>query len=143
MGKSKHLRMSDPESEDTLLPTGPPERVLELMQSGKIRTLDNVTDLCAEMMRALMKKEVSANGARELRQWAELIFTSVQSQTAQAEGDMFITQLIQMNNQDTPLPVLEAPPTSLGHHPLPDTTEAENSHQADTINIVDIPEEAC
>ena len=76
------------------------ERVLGLLSSGKIRELDDITDLCAEAMNAIVTKQLPPSAARELRQWAELMYTCVQAQRSQ-EGDVnFITQLVQMNGLD-------------------------------------------
>ena len=76
------------------------ERVLGLLSSGQIRELDDITDLCAEDMNAIVTKQLTTSAARELRQWAELMYTCVQAQRSQ-EGDVnFITQLVQMNGLD-------------------------------------------
>jgi|TARA_R110000824_G_scaffold24188_1_gene85548 type II secretory pathway component PulF len=76
------------------------EKVLGLLTSGSIRELNDITDLCAEAMHALVTKQLTTSAARELRQWAELMYTCVQSQRSQ-EGDVnFITQLVQMNGLD-------------------------------------------
>ena len=74
-------------------------RVFTTLQSGKIRELTDITDLCAEAMSAIVKKEMPTAVARELRQWAELMYTCVQAQRISGEGSgvNFVTQLIQMN----------------------------------------------
>lgn len=121
-------------SKPKFLPPAPPMKVLEMLQSGEIRSLDNVTDLCAEIMNGVVKREIPANLARELRQWTELMYTCVQTQTGSSEGDTFVTQLIQMNN--TP----SEQPRAVGM--TPDTREPEILPQeADVIEILDIPEE--
>lgn len=74
-------------------------RVFTTLQSGKIRELTDITDLCAEAMSAIVKKEMPTAVARELRQWAELMYTCVQAQRVSGDGGgvNFVTQLIQMN----------------------------------------------
>jgi len=74
------------------------ERMLVLLKEGRIRELHDITDLCAETMSAIVSQELTTGAARELRQWAELMFTCVQAQNP-GDGDTnFITTLIQMNS---------------------------------------------
>lgn len=121
-------------SKQQFLPPALPMKVLEMLQSGEIRTLDNVTDLCTEIMNGVVKKEIPVNLARELRQWTELMYTCVQTQTGSNEGDTFVTQLIQMHNTPSvPTRAIEA---------IPDAREPEMlPKEADVIEILDIPEE--
>lgn len=74
-------------------------RVFTMLQSGKVRELNDITDLCSEAMAAIVKKEMPTAVARELRQWAELMYTCVQAQRVSGDGGgvNFVTQLIQMN----------------------------------------------
>ena len=74
-------------------------RVSTTLQQKKVRELNDITDLCADAMTAIVKKEMSTAVARELRQWAELMYTCVQAQRVSGEGGgvNFVTQLIQMN----------------------------------------------
>ena len=75
------------------------ENLLGLLKAGKVRELDDITDLCTEAMSALVTRQMSASTARELRQWTELMFTCVQAQQNTGDGDgTYITQLIQMNS---------------------------------------------
>lgn len=73
-------------------------RVLSKLKTGEVRELDDVTDLCGEMMAAIISREIPTSMAKELRQWAELMYSSVQAQRSDGDGDInFVTQLIQMN----------------------------------------------
>lgn len=73
-------------------------QIFQMLQPGKIRELNDITDLCGEAMAALLRKDLNPSAARELRQWAELMYTCVQSQQVGSDGDVnYITQLIQMN----------------------------------------------
>ena len=85
------------------------ERVLALLSEGRIRELNDITDLCAEAMSALVKRQLSTGAARELRQWTELMFTCVQAQNSSSEGDVnFVTQLILMNTvEEAEVPEVE------------------------------------
>jgi len=77
------------------------ENLLALLKAGEVRELNDITDLCSEAMSALVKRQLSASAARELRQWTELMFTCVQAQSSSNDGDVnYITQLIQMNAID-------------------------------------------
>tara|TARA_R100000963_G_C4620493_1_gene88129 strand:+ start:362 stop:760 length:399 start_codon:yes stop_codon:yes gene_type:complete len=123
-------------SKKNFLPPTHPMRVLEMLQSGEIRTLDNVTDLCAEIMNSVVKKEIPANMARELRQWTELMYTCVQTQSGSSDGDTFVTQLIQMNVDDRQKQQQQA----VGM--VSDAREPEILlKEAEVIEILDIPEE--
>ena len=86
------------------------EKVLALLQGGRIRELNDITDICAEAMNAIVKRQLSTGAARELRQWTELMFTCIQAQTSLGDGDVnFVTQLIQMNTveEKTEVPEIE------------------------------------
>ena len=91
-------------AEEELVPVSAVERMLTLLKEGRIRELSDIPDLCAETMNAIVSQELSTGAARELRQWAELMFTCVQAQHPSGDGDTnFITALIQMN---APVPAL-------------------------------------
>ena len=74
-------------------------RVFTMLENGKVRELNDITDLCSGAMAAIVKKEMPTAVARELRQWAELMYTCVQAQRTSGDGGgvNFVTQLIQMN----------------------------------------------
>jgi len=79
-------------------------QVLSKLKAGKVRELDDVTDLCGDMMAAIISREIPTSMAKELRQWAELMYSSVQAQRSDGDGDInFVTQLIQMNGGATAL----------------------------------------
>ena len=87
------------------------QKITDLLQSGGVRELNDITDLCSEMMSAVVKKQITTGASRELRQWAELMFTCVQAQRSGGDGDInFITQLVQMNAVEaTAEPEIESP----------------------------------
>ena len=47
-----------------------PQSLLLLLTQGRIRELNDVVDLAAEVASALVQGDMNANTARELRQWA-------------------------------------------------------------------------
>lgn len=70
---------------------------LELLRAGKVRELDQVLDLAAEISGAVMRREITTSASRELRQWAELMYTCIQAENVVQGGDTnFVTQLIQI-----------------------------------------------
>ena len=52
------------------LPATIPLDLLTLLGSGKVRELNDIVDLAAEVGAAIVRKEMSTGAARELRQWA-------------------------------------------------------------------------
>lgn len=71
--------------------------LLTLLGSGKVRELNDIVDLAAEVGAAIVRKEMSTGAARELRQWAELMYTCVQAQQSGGDGDVnYISQLVQV-----------------------------------------------
>ena len=74
-----------------------PQSLLLLLTQGRIRELNDVVDLAAEVASALVQGDMNANTARELRQWAELMYTSIQAQNISGDVDVnFVTQLVQI-----------------------------------------------
>ena len=80
-----------------------PDALTELLGVGKVNDLSSITDICAEAMSAVIERRVSTNQSRELRQWAELMFTCVQVDKGLSnEGDVnFITQLVNIEATKT------------------------------------------
>jgi len=78
----------------------PPESMstaLDLLRSGRVRELDQVLDLAAEISGAVLRREITTSASRELRQWAELMYTCIQAENVTQNGDTnFVTQLIQI-----------------------------------------------
>jgi hypothetical protein len=81
-------------------------------------------------MQAIAEKEITTGAAREMRQWAELMYTSIQVQQGGDNDISFITNLVQMNingqQQEAPKPieVVESKPAQLPEPtPEPDTYE--------------------
>lgn len=75
------------------------EAILALAKSGKLRGSDDLKDFSAEMMGALLRKEVTVGASREMRQWAELIYSLIQTESLEGGGKEvnFIGQLVQMS----------------------------------------------
>ena len=101
------------------LPT--PYKTLDLLQEGRIRTLNDVVDLAAEVGGALLRKEIGTATARELRQWAELMYTGIQAQQIgdnSSNSTNIIAQLVQIAGTPQPLSPQEKSP-SLGQTTQP------------------------
>lgn len=70
---------------------------LDLLRTGRVRELDQVLDLAAEISGAVLRREITTSASRELRQWAELMYTCIQAENVTQGGDTnFVTQLIQI-----------------------------------------------
>ena len=92
MARKKNPKADSP-AETALAPQGAPD----LLLTGRIRALNDVVDLAAEVSGALMRGEMPTSTAREVRQWAELMYTCIQAQQSNSDGDVnFIGQLIQI-----------------------------------------------
>ncbi len=88
-----------------------PEAILEMAQAGKIRSSNDLKDFGAEMMGAIARKEVTVSAAREMRQWAELVYSliSMEGLTGGDSSVNIIGQLVQMSGEP-PKKVIEAQP---------------------------------
>tara|TARA_R110000765_G_scaffold426680_1_gene543344 strand:+ start:895 stop:1329 length:435 start_codon:yes stop_codon:yes gene_type:complete len=75
------------------------DAILALAQTGKLRDSNDLKDFSAEMMGALLRKEVTVGASREMRQWAELIYSLIQTESMSNGGKEinFIGQLVQMS----------------------------------------------
>ena len=80
----------------------PVNQLKDKLLNGQVREMTDVTDICTLMMGALLTKQLKPGESREIRQWAELMFTSVQAATGEGNDINYITQLIQMNNIEAP-----------------------------------------
>lgn len=101
------------------------EAILGLAKSGKLRGSNDLKDFSAEMMGALLRKEVTVGASREMRQWAELIYSLIQTESLENGGKEvnFIGQLIQMSG------------VTMGHEKGPDKKE-EKQAQLPVIDAV-------
>ena len=88
-----------------------PEAILEMAQSGKLRSSNDLKDFGAEMMGAIARKEVTVSAAREMRQWAELVYSliSMEGLTGGDSSVNIIGQLVQMSGEK-PKQIIEAQP---------------------------------
>jgi hypothetical protein len=89
------------------------EAILALAQTGKLRDSNDLKDFSAEMMGALLRKEVTVGASREMRQWAELIYSLIQTESMSNNGKEinFIGQLVQMSGVSLEeKPVIEVEP---------------------------------
>ena len=78
-----------------------PEVILEMARKGELRTSNDLKDFGAEMMGAIARKEVTVSMAREMRQWAELVYSLIQMESITG-GDSsvnIIGQLVQMSGE--------------------------------------------
>jgi len=79
-----------------------PEAILKMAQAGKLRSSNDLKDFGAEMMGAIARKEVTVSAAREMRQWAELVYSLIQMERISGGGDSsvnIIGQLVQMSGE--------------------------------------------
>lgn len=88
-----------------------PEAILGMAKAGSLRSSNDLKDFGAEMMGAIARKEVTVGAAREMRQWAELVFSliSMEGMTGGDSSVNIIGQLVQMSG--TPQQVIEAQAT--------------------------------
>tara|TARA_R110002012_G_scaffold270528_1_gene454935 strand:+ start:307 stop:618 length:312 start_codon:yes stop_codon:yes gene_type:complete len=88
----------------------PVQQLKEKLLNSQVREMTDVTDVCTLMMGALLSKRIKPGESREIRQWAELLFTSVQAATGEGNDINYITQLIQMNNIEAPQELTDSQP---------------------------------
>ena len=82
-----------------------PEELRSLLVPGRVRTLDDVSDITAAMIRAFAEGDIHPGRSKELRQWTHLLFTSVAAKAPKQETSVnLIAQLISMES-----PVVEQP----------------------------------
>ena len=78
-----------------------PEIILAMAKAGSLRTSNDLKDFGAEMMGAIARKEVTVSAAREMRQWAELVYSLIQMENITG-GDSsvnIIGQLVQLSGE--------------------------------------------
>lgn len=80
------------------LPGAPlPPDLRNRLDPGQIRDLDDVSDLVAGMIRAFCEGDIDIRRSKEVRQWTQLLFTSVAAKNPKQEAPVnLITQLISM-----------------------------------------------
>ena len=110
--------------------------VRRLLTQGKVREMEDVTDICSLMMAALIDKEITSGQSREIRQWAELMFTSVQAVSGADQDINYITQLIQMNNIAAPEQLAEPQAEFID---VIEATPSENSREGEPISTKEEP----
>ena len=83
------------------LPGAPlPSDLRDMLDPGKIRDLDDVSDLVSGMIRAFCEGDIDIRRSKEVRQWTQLLFTAVAAKNPKKEAPVnLITQLISL---DTP-----------------------------------------
>ena len=89
-----------------------PEAILEMAKAGELRSSNDLKDFGAEMMGAIARKEVTVSAAREMRQWAELVYSLIQMDSLSGNGESsvnIIGQLVQMSG-DSPKQIVEVTP---------------------------------
>lgn len=92
--------MSKPTSQRLPLPaaTPLPKPLADLLQPGRIRNLDDVTDVTALMIKAFSEGDIHPARSKEIRQWTELLYTSVSAKNPTSETQVnLITQLIALD----------------------------------------------
>ena len=91
-----------------------PQNLQQLLSQGRIRELNDVVDLAAEVASGVVHGDLTTNAARELRQWAELMYTCIQAQQVSGDGNVnFVAQLVQIAGgqasiENEPRKVIEA-----------------------------------
>ena len=92
------FRYNEPMENDEMTP----EAILSMAKAGKLRSSADLKDFGAEMMGAIARKEVTVSAAREMRQWAELVYSLLQMERINGGGDSsvnIIGQLVQMSGE--------------------------------------------
>mgnify|MGYP003642993822 FL=1 len=110
--------------------------VRRLLTQGKVREMEDVTDICSLMMASLIDKEITSGQSREIRQWAELMFTSVQAVSGADQDINYITQLIQMNNIAAPEQLAEPQAEFID---VIEATPSKNSREGEPISTKEEP----
>ena len=75
--------------------------LLDRLAPGKIRSYEDITDIAGLVASGLLLEEISRQNAKELRGWAEVMYTCVaaNSGTKDGAGSTTIQQLIQLSQQ--------------------------------------------
>ena len=97
-----------------------PEAILKMAQAGKLRSSNDLKDFGAEMMGAIARKEVTVSAAREMRQWAELVYSLIQMERISGGGDSsvnIIGQLVQMSGEPAKQ-IVDANPAQIPEEPI-------------------------
>ena len=113
--------------------------VRRLLTQGKVREMEDVTDICSLMMASLIDKEITSGQSREIRQWAELMFTSVQAVSGADQDINYITQLIQMNNIAAPEQLSEPNPIQADVIDIIGATPSEKGREGEPISTKEEP----
>lgn len=80
-----------------------PKPLADLLQPGRIRNLDDVTDVTALMIKAFSEGDIHPARSKEIRQWTELLYTSVSAKNPTSETQVnLITQLIALDQPIVP-----------------------------------------
>lgn len=78
-------------------PAPVPQELAELLVPGRIRDLDDVSDVVTAMIRAFCEGQIDPRRSKEVRQWTHLLFTSVAAKNPKQETSVnLIAQLISM-----------------------------------------------
>jgi len=113
--------------------------VRRLLTQGKVREMEDVTDICSLMMASLIDKEITSGQSREIRQWAELMFTSVQAVSGGEQDINYITQLIQMNNITAPEQLAEPDPIQADIIDVSEATPSKIAREGEPISTKEEP----
>ena len=89
-----------------------PDAILGMAKAGSLRSSNDLKDFGAEMMGAIARKEVTVGAAREMRQWAELVFSliSMEGMTGGDSSVNIIGQLVQLSGNPQQAVETPAPP---------------------------------
>jgi hypothetical protein len=77
-------------------PSKVPFELLEMLQPGKIRTADDLTDFAGMVLRAMLAGDIPPQWSKILRDWAGLMFTNIASKGALASGGGVNFNLLQV-----------------------------------------------
>jgi len=75
--------------------------LLERLAPGCIRSYENIADIAGLVASGILLKEITRQEAKELRGWAEVMYTCVaaDSGTKDGAGQTIVQQLIQLSQQ--------------------------------------------
>jgi hypothetical protein len=97
-----------------------PSDVRNLLVPGRIRDLDDITDLTTAMIRAFAEGDIHPGRSKEIRQWTHLLFTAVAAKNPKQDAPVnLITQLIQMETPILQNPRVVVPGTATSVEPAP------------------------
>ena len=96
MATKNHLAPKPTSPKVYIDPSKVPFELLEMLQPGKIRTADDLTDFAGMVLRAMLAGDIPPQWSKILRDWAGLMFTNIASKGALASGGGVNFNLLQV-----------------------------------------------